>query len=51
MKAIAAIKKYFGTDRSVGLSELKELSVKEREELGRGACEAMGVEFIPSNSK
>lgn len=49
MKAIAAIKAYFSEgSRPVSISELKELSVPEREELGRGACEALGEEFEAS---
>ena len=48
MKAIVAIKRFFEEGphgRKVEMSELKELDMKEREELGRLCCGALGVEF------
>ena len=45
MKAIEAIRKFFGegaSGRKVEIQELKELSVDERKELGKLCCEALG---------
>jgi hypothetical protein len=50
MKAIAAIKEYFNPP-PVSMSELKELSKEERQELGRLACEQLGVEFEAAEDK
>ncbi len=54
MKAIAAIKAYFEADphgREVSMSELKDLSKDERQELGEMCCEALGVEFEATEKK
>ena len=52
MKAISAIKTYFGDDgphgRDVTMAEIKALSKEERQEIGRMAAEALGEEFEPS---
>lgn len=51
MKAIVAIKRFFEADphgRKVEMAELKELSMEERDELGRLCADALGVEFEPS---
>ena len=48
MKPIKAIKQFFEDGphgRRVTMDELKQLDKDERDELGRLACEAMGVEF------
>ena len=43
LSRIAAIKRYFGTDRDVTLKELRELSKDERTELAEGAAKELGV--------
>lgn len=43
---VAAIKRYFSTkEKPVTLSEMKALTKDERDELGRAAAEAMGLEI------
>lgn len=45
MTNLAAIKKFFGegpSGRPVTLQEVKALTVEERQELGKLACEALG---------
>lgn len=53
MKSIVAIKRFFEADphgRKVDMAELKELSIDERDELGRLCCAALGVEWEPSKA-
>jgi hypothetical protein len=47
MKSVAAIKTYFEADGGpkVTMEEMKALTGVERRELGKLACEAMGIPF------
>lgn len=54
MKSIVAIKRFMESEphgRKVDMAELKELDVRERDELGRLCCEALGVEHEPTAEK
>lgn len=49
MKSIVAIKRFFEQDgEKIDLTELKALSIEDREELGRLACVELGEEWEPA---
>lgn len=54
MKAITALKKFFEPEphgRKVSMTEIKDLTHAERQELGRLAAEALGETFEPTEAK
>lgn len=48
MKAMTAIKTYFGMTAAQAAKECKALSHEDRQELGALACVELGVEFVPT---